>query len=340
MAKKNRVTISDIAKRVNMTNITVSRALSKPEKVKPDTLKKILAVAEELNYVPNAFAQSLKQQTSHIIGIVTASIDNPFYGEMIKAISRKAKENNFSIMLFDTDGQADLEDRAIQTLLSYDVAGIILSPISDDDSYAPGYIKRLNASHIPTVLVDRTFKDSPFSQVVLDNFRSGQILGEYIARSQSSNVMVLSGPEASNISKERYRGFTEVFQNSSNDTAIQCCFGDYTFEPAYRLTLDHLQSGNKPDAIVGFNQLMTLGALKALNDLGMDESGILIAGIDKLPYADIFHVTIPTVRHDAKEVGHRAFSLLCDRMISDRKEPECIVVSGLFDDGVHHTITD
>lgn len=340
MPKKSRVTISDIAKRVNMTNITVSRALSKPEKVKPETLEKILKVAEELNYVPNAYAQSLKQQQSHIIGIVTASIDNPFYGEMIKAISREAKKNDYSIMLFDTDGQEDLESRAIQTLLSYDVAGIILSPISDDAHYHPEYISRLSRSHIPTVLVDRTFKESPFSQVTLDNYESGLKLGRHLVDEGIQSVLILSGPEASHISRERYRGFAEALSDSPSPIECQRYFGDYTFEPAYRQTLTHLSDGGRPDAIVGFNQLMTLGALKALNDTGLDESGIKIAGIDRLPYADIFHVTIPTIRHDAQEAGHRAFALLRNHMAREDYPRESLVIPGYFDDGIHHLITD
>ena len=93
MSKKNPVTISDIARRVNMTPVTVSRALNKPDLVKPATLARILEVAQELDYVPNAFARSLKRSESMIIGVITASVDNPFYSEMIKAISREAKKH-------------------------------------------------------------------------------------------------------------------------------------------------------------------------------------------------------------------------------------------------------
>ena len=99
MNKKKSVTISDIAKRVGMTTITVSRALSKPDLVKPATLARILEVARELDYVPNAFARGLKRSESLIIGVITASVDNPFYSEMIKAISREAKKHGYTIML-------------------------------------------------------------------------------------------------------------------------------------------------------------------------------------------------------------------------------------------------
>ena len=133
MIKRSQVTITDIAKYVGMTNMTVSRALKKPDKVRPETREKILAAASELGYVPNAFASHLRSRKNRLIGLVTASVDNPFYSEVIKAISRAAKEHDYTIMLIDTDGSPELEDVAIDTLLSYQVAGIILSPVSDDD---------------------------------------------------------------------------------------------------------------------------------------------------------------------------------------------------------------
>src|SRR5690606_29200246 len=131
MARRGKVTITDIAKHVGMTNMTVSRALNKPHLVKPETRDKILAAARELGYVPNAFASQLRSRENRLIGLVTASVDNPFYSEVIKAISREAKRRHYTIMLIDTDGSPALEEVAIETLLSYQVAGIILSPVSD-----------------------------------------------------------------------------------------------------------------------------------------------------------------------------------------------------------------
>ncbi|WP_038909886.1 LacI family DNA-binding transcriptional regulator, partial [Yersinia pestis] len=84
-------TIVDIARRANVTNITVSRTFNQPGLVKQETREKIHAIAKELNYVPNAFAQGLKRSSSQIIGIVTSSMYNPFYSELIQTVSRIAR---------------------------------------------------------------------------------------------------------------------------------------------------------------------------------------------------------------------------------------------------------
>lgn len=89
----------------------------------PAALARILEVARELDYVPNAFARGLKRSESLIIGVITASVDNPFYSEMIKAISREAKQHGYTIMLVDTDELEELESKAVDTLLGYRVAG-------------------------------------------------------------------------------------------------------------------------------------------------------------------------------------------------------------------------
>lgn len=85
-------TITDVAKHVGMTTITVSRALNTPEKVKRETLERILAAASELNYVPNAIARNLKSKQSHIIGLIIANIDNPFYEIPSKLLTMQLKK--------------------------------------------------------------------------------------------------------------------------------------------------------------------------------------------------------------------------------------------------------
>ena len=265
MNKKKSVTISDIAKRVGMTTITVSRALSKPDLVKPATLARILEVARELDYVPNAFARGLKRSESLIIGVITASVDNPFYSEMIKAISREAKKHGYTIMLVDTDELEELESKAVDTLLGYRVAGIILSPVSDEPSYQPNYLERLGNGKTPVVLLDRTIHDSPFSRVVLDNYHSGLQAAHYLLR-QTPNfkrLLVLTGPEHSRITVERLKGLREVLAEHPH-IQVEVQAGDYTLMPAYLHTLDYLATHSAPDAIMGFNQLITLGALRAL----------------------------------------------------------------------------
>lgn len=336
MSKKTPVTISDIARRVNMTPVTVSRALNKPDLVKPATLARILEVAQELDYVPNAFARSLKRSESMIIGVITASVDNPFYSEMIKAISREAKKHGYTIMLVDTDGSEELEAKAVDTLLSYRVAGIILSPVSDEPEYQPGYLSRLSNGDVPVVQLDRALHASGFSHVVLDNYHSGLKGARYLLTQspQAERMLVLTGPAHSRISEERLKGVKAALAERGNPVQLHVFAGDYTLEPSYQSTLDYLREQPVPDAIFGFNQLITLGAMKALRDRNIAHDSVAICGIDRLPFADIFGIPIACIAHDASRAGSSAVTMLLER-IQDRFLPKAkVVIVGELENGV------
>ena len=227
---KKKTNINDVARRVGMTSITVSRALNTPEKVKKETLEKILCAAKELNYVPNAIARNLKSQQSRIIGLITSSIDNPFYTNTFKAVNRVAKANNYSLMLFDTDGSEELEQKAVETLMGYQVSGIILSAVSDSDAYAPSYLNKLQLAHIPVVQIDRKISSAPFPGVYLDNFNSGYKGMKQFLTLGYKDVLVLAGPEQSNITIDRVNGIKQAIKECGVDIKLNVQYGDYNKE--------------------------------------------------------------------------------------------------------------
>ncbi|WP_033416242.1 LacI family DNA-binding transcriptional regulator [Hahella ganghwensis] len=328
--KNTKATIADIARRVNMTTTTVSRALNKPELVKQETLERIQAVARELNYVPNAFARNLKNSNSGLIGIVTSSLYHPFYGQMIKAISREAKKRHYTIMLFDTDATESIEAKAIETLLSYQVDGIILSAISDDEDYKPGYLDQLQRSNIPVVQVDRQLNSAPFSGVYLDNYLSGYRGGQYLLSQGHRHVLAVAGPKKSQISILRYQGLHQALEDSPEPTNIEVRYGDYTQGPAYEEVKRYLDEGNRPDAIFAFNVMITLGIMKAMRELDLSMDDIPVFGIDELPNADIFNLRFPCIYHDASQLGEMAVEMLLHQIDHPGTRSKDRIVRGML----------
>ncbi|MGB7754853.1 MAG: LacI family DNA-binding transcriptional regulator [Salinisphaera sp.] len=338
MPKNRRVTIADVAARVGLTNITVSRALNRPEMVKAETRSKIEAAASELGYVPNAFARGLKHSESRLIGFVTASVDNPFYAEMIKAVSRHAKQHNYAILLFDTDGEAWLEANAIETLLSYQAAGIILSPVSDEPDYRPDYIQRLHNSDVAVVQLDRTLYNADFSSVVLDNVWAGQCVAGHLLKrvfaeatipaDEGPRLLVAAGPEHSIITRERLAGVQTTLAESEPGVDLDVLWGDYTLEPARETVGAYIEAHGMPGAIFGMNQLITLGALQAMKAYGIAPDTLSVISIDRLPYLDIFDIRVPCVVHDGFHAGQRALELLLERIADPELPPQTVTVRG------------
>lgn len=327
MAKKSKVTVTDIAKRVNMTTVTVSRALNKPEKVKKETLERILAVAKELNYVPNAFARNLKNRESRLIGVITASLDNPFYGDLIKAISREAKKQDYSILLFDTDGSPELEQKAVETLLSYQVAGIILSVVSDGNHYQPSYLSQLANTDIPVVQVDRKLANAPFPGVYLENQGCGYTGGKALMDAGHRHILAVAGPENSHITQLRLAGIRQALV-PYQDAQLDILYGDYTREPACAAVAHYLQQGNRPDVIFGLNILITLGCLQGVAKAGVPKTQIDFFSIDEVPYSDLFDFRIPCVAHDTYQLGHKAIAMLLQRLKDPDFVPEDQTICG------------
>lgn len=338
MSHNRRVTIADVAARVGLTNITVSRALNRPEMVKPETRARIETVARELGYVPNAFARGLKHSRSRLIGLVTDSVDNPFYSEMIKAISRDAKRHNYAVLLFDTDGEPWLEANAIETLLSYQAAGIILSPISDQPGYRPAYIEQLYASEVAVVQLDRTLHEVNFSAVVLDNIQAGQWAARYLLDHVfnqapanghfSERLLVAAGPEQSLISRQRLAYVRDWFASSAPTVTVDVLWGDYTLETALNAVGNFIDRYGPPSAIFGLNQLIMLGALRALKSRGQPWDSLGLISIDRLPYIDIFDISVPCVVHDGYRTGEQALSLLMEHIDEPRRSTRTITIQG------------
>ena len=316
MKPAGKATITDIARRVNMTTVTVSRALNQPERVKKETLALILKVARELNYVPNAFARNLKNRESRLFGLVTASLDNPFYGEIIKAITREAKKRDYTLMLFDTDGSAELEARAVDTLLSYQVAGILLSAVSDDAQYQPDYLGKLEMAGIPVVQIDRKLAGAPFAGVYLDNEQSGYQGAQALLAQGHRHLLVVAGPEHSHITLSRLRGIRRATEACDEAVTLEVLYGDYTLAPACQAVGEYLRQGKRPDAIYGLNVLITLGALQAMREQGLSRTDIALFSIDHVHYAGIYGDPIPCVSHNSAQLGLEAINLLL-RKIDD-----------------------
>jgi LacI family transcriptional regulator len=215
------------------------------------------------------------------------------------------------------------------------VAGIVLSPVSDEPEYQPGYLSRLSNGDIPVVQLDRALHASPFSHVVLDNYHSGLKGARYLLDRNPNlrRLLVLTGPAHSRISQERLKGVKAALAEAGKPVQLDVFAGDYTLEPAHQSTLNYLNEQPVPDAIFGFNQLITLGAMRALRDRRIAHEDVTICGIDRLPFADIFGIPIACIAHDASLAGSSAVKLLLER-IQDRHLPKAkLVIVGELENG-------
>lgn len=331
MRMKKRITLSDIAERTGVSTITVSRAFSDPEKLKPETCSLIHQVANELGYSPNRAASALRTQSSKIIGVVNPNMSNPFFGLITKAIAKHARHQGYDILMFDSYENEEVENNAINSLISYGTDGIILSVISSSMHYRPEYLEKLEANNIPVVLLDRELINTSYNGVYIDNLDSGNQLGNAIASDipEDVDITIIAGPRDSLVSQNRISGLRAALY----DRRISIHYADFNFEPAHQLARELLQQQPTPRVVVGLNNQIMLGVLKACSELGVTpQKEIALYSIDKIPYSDVFGLNIPCIVHNLDEIAYQAVSLIIRAIKGDvdSGRQNKVMIQGVF----------
>ncbi len=172
----DKVTIKDIAKVADVSYATVSRALSGSSEIGEATRDRILKICDEMNYIPNSVARSMVKKKTNILGVVTASINNPFMSELIEAIEITARENGYNLMVCNSAYDPELEKRQFSLLLGRRVDGVIVIPagketVANLSSYS---------TDIPVVYVSENIPDAGQFFVAIDNAAGAKLAVNYL----------------------------------------------------------------------------------------------------------------------------------------------------------------
>lgn len=315
-----KIKLSDIAKRANVTPITVSRALSNPDKVKQKTREKIQKLAQEMGYIPNMMAKGLKS-SSKTIGVIVPAITNPFFSNAVRVIVNNANMRGYNCLFFTSDESEEIEKNAVNTLISYNVEGLIIGVISEDENYSPEYFNKLKAFNIPVVLFDRSIPVPHTCGVYLDNVDSGYKLGkEIVCDDNDDDILIVSGSLNSRVANARLSGLKMAIAENGKMSKLDVIYADFNTELSKKLVNEFLRK-KKPSIIVGLNNQITLGALEACVSngyiLGVD---MKFYSIDEIQTSKNFGVSIPCIKHDIEELGYQSVTQLIRAIESDECE--------------------
>ncbi|MCM7239173.1 LacI family transcriptional regulator [Enterobacter bugandensis] len=282
--------IKDIAKIVGVTDITVSRTFTSPEKVKKETREKILRIAQELNYTPNLSARSIRSSKSKIIGLIADDIFNPVYAFLIKELNAIAEKEGYSVMIFNTNGCSFSEEVAIQTLISYSAAGAIVSPISDALTKQE-HFERLIKSNIQIIQFDRQFSEK-LPGVFIDSNYAGELVGSLA----TGNTLIVGGPSNSMITRQRING---ILQKLPEDAIPTVVYSDYHFEKCSEILKQFNQSNQiRFDCIIGVTGLISLAVI---SELSVTHDDAKLMSIDEIPLSNLYGLHCTYVNHNYKE---------------------------------------
>jgi DNA-binding LacI/PurR family transcriptional regulator len=328
------VTIQDVAILAQTSPSTVSNLLNgRVDRMRSDTRERIERAMNELDYRPSQVARQLRTGQAPILGLIIPSVANPFWGAFAQSVEAAARARGFQVFLCDGERDPEQEERYAESLWSHGVRGVIFgsSPLSLD--HVLGFVKR----GLRIVVFDRDIRDvapsmrAAIDSISVDNERGGRLATDHLLGLGHRRIGFLSGPLRTASRLERLEGYHQalreagiepephlVWQEAANET-----FGDVEGFELGRLGARELVSGPaSPSALFTNNDMYALGACAGVRDLGLCvPEDVSIVGFDDIPFAEIAHPPLTTVRQPFREMMGTVVTLLIDRLQGAYDEP-------------------
>lgn len=325
------VKMSDIARAANVSTTTVSHVLNESRFVREETRVRVLEAIADLGYRPNAMARGLRRKESQTIGFIVPDLANPFFAEIGKGLEQASFENGYNVIFSHTNGVPASERKVLSSLLEKQVDGIVVA--STDPS--PDRIIELSGSRVPAVLVDRDCEGFRGDIVLSDNASGGKQVVEHLVSLGHSRIACVAASAASRPSAlGRLSGFKSAMERAGLDyedhVLIAERVGSVTgseIRDGYLATKALLARPMPPTAIFMTNDLMAIGALRAVVERGMRvPDDLSIAGFDDIALAQYTNPSLTTVVQPRQETGRIAARLLMQRIKDKSRDRERVLL--------------
>ncbi|MCB9211848.1 MAG: LacI family DNA-binding transcriptional regulator [Ignavibacteriales bacterium] len=266
--KSSAITLSDIAKKLNVSTVTISKALRNHPDISINTKKKINDTAERMGYTPNYMARNLSSKKTNTIGLVVPKIAHFFFGAIIESIYSLAFENDYEIILMVSQENEEKEKKHIQTLLAMRVDGIIISLSQETKDYKT--FENVIKKNIPLVFIDRIPKMKNINKVFVDDKNGSFKAIEYAIKLGYSRIAHFGGYTQVNIGQQRLLGFEKAMKKHKVPINPKWIFkGGFGDRYGYDSFMKLYNENNLPELIFTVTYPVALGIYRAVHELGL-----------------------------------------------------------------------
>ena len=314
------VTLEDIARALNVSKMTVSRAINNHPEISSETRARILATAQKMKYRPNQFARALMTKQSYLIGIVVPDLMHSYFAEICRGVESYARPAGYQNLICSTDEEPRKEMEEIEALLSRTDGLIVASTLSASEAK---FYKRLISDGAKIVLIDRLLDGLRCSAVTTDDVQVGTLATEHLIKLGHRKIGHLRGPDVSTALK-RLQGYREAISKAKLKALIRDC--GFTETDGYAAMQKWIATGDLPSAIFAANDPAAIGAMAAANEAGLNvPDDIAFVGAGSIHYGDMLRVPLTTVSWSKAEMGQAAATLLLE-LIDGKKKHRTITV--------------
>lgn len=315
-----KTTIYDIAKALNITAATVSRALNNNPKISEVTRKLVLETATKMNYKQNRLAQSLRSGKSNNVGVIVPRIDSNFFASVIRGIEEELRPEGYHVIICQTQEDETRQVENITTLLNAQVDGILMSisNVSEENDYV---IKNVVAKNVPLIFFDRKKEMAGVSSVTINDFDGGYLAAKNLIEQGCKRIAHLTGDQSLEIFVNRNMGYQKALLDNGLDYNEEYVFQTKSNVEAGRLAVDRLFSlSSPPDAIFSSSDFAALGAIQALKERGIKiPEDFCVFGFGNEPFTRFMELSISSVDQSPLEMGKMAAKVFLEQINNTNK---------------------
>ena len=310
-SRSRRPTQYDVARLAGVSQTTVSHILNNNVliSVPEETRQRILTAIQELGYIPDRNARSLRTQKTYTIAAVIPDITNPYYPSFMRGIQDVAESHNFDLITYNSDGIFEKEVKCLCSIQYNRVDGLITALFYDHNDFLLGL-------DIPVVKLDLKPKGAhPFDIVYFDNIAAARIVVNHlIAKCYLPIAMIAGIPNTP--ADQRSIGYRQALEEHNIPVDENLVIrGNYAEKGGYEAMQKLLEQPRRPRAVFAANDLMAMGAMLAIHEAGLRiPQDIAIAGVDDIPAARLVNPPLTTINQFQENIGRRAAEMLFERI--------------------------
>lgn len=311
-----KVTIYDVAKEANVSIATVSKVINNKGRISDETRKRVKETMKELNYRPNMIASALMGKQTNTIGLLIPDIANPFFSELARSIEVRGHENDYNLVICNTDYESEKEDQYLSLLSRKQVDGFILASGFENIEK----VEKLIKDEVPVVIVARDTPMFPVNAVAVDDFMGGFLAADHLIELGHTNIGVLARDLWSN--RERLRGFTSRLEQDELkiNPNFQYIDNPNHVEAGNEMGERYLNHHNRPTAIFACNDLLAAGVIEKAKELGLKiPLDLSIVGFDNTVIATIIDPPLTTISQPIESMGNEVMDLMISMIKGEKK---------------------
>lgn len=309
-------TIYDVAQLAGVAPATVSRLLNQSGYVSEQARQRIEQAVAELHYVPNTLARSLHFKATHTLGLLLPDIINPMWTSVARGAEDAAQKEGFNVILCNTDSDVRKQDEYVEVLLQKQVDGLMFVPFSNPLDLRP--IQRIQRQNTPLVILDYYVPELGIDTVLVENEKGAHALTQLVIELGHERIALLSGVQGHYTAEERKKGYLRALREAGLPIDERLVLhGAYVEQGGYEMVRQALAVTPGPTALVAGNNVIAVGALRALRERGLrvpEDLGLVC--FDDIPMASAIDPFLTVAAQPCYELGKKAIELLIARIRS------------------------